>query len=55
MFVRFQADDIVPNQQETVTRAMFSNNVGNLIIVFNVKFPTHLSQSVFEELKKIDF
>lgn len=31
------------------------NNVGNLIIIFNIKFPTHLSQSVFEELKKIDF
>lgn len=41
---------IIPNMG-----LMRDNNVGNLIIVFNVKFPTHLSQSVFEELKKIDF
>jgi hypothetical protein len=30
MYIRFQADDVVPNQQETITRALFSNNDGNL-------------------------
>lgn len=31
------------------------NHVGNLIIIFNVKFPETLSESVLEELKKLDF
>ena len=31
------------------------NHVGNLIIIFNVRFPEHLSESILEELKKIDF
>lgn len=31
------------------------NHIGNLIIVFNIKFPEHLSESILEELKKIDF
>jgi len=30
-------------------------HVGNLVIVFNVKFPEQLSENVIEELKKIDF
>lgn len=30
IWTRFQEGDIVPNQQETVTRALWSNNVGNL-------------------------
>jgi DnaJ-class molecular chaperone len=29
--------------------------LGNLVILFNVKFPEQLSESVLEELKKIDF
>ena len=31
------------------------NHTGNLVIVFNVKFPEQISESVLEELKKIDF
>lgn len=30
-------------------------HVGNLVIIFNIKFPEHLSEEVLEELKKIDF
>jgi DnaJ-class molecular chaperone len=30
-------------------------HLGNLIIIFNVKFPEQLSESVLEELRKIDF
>jgi len=30
-------------------------HVGNLVIVFNINFPEQLSESVLEELKKIDF
>lgn len=29
--------------------------IGNLVIIFNVKFPEQLSESVLEELKKIEF
>lgn len=32
IFYRFQGDDIIPNQQEIVTRALWSNNEGNLTI-----------------------
>ena len=46
MFVRFQADDIVPNQQETVTRAMFSNNVGNLITFFTSSAQTAAQKKI---------
>ena len=31
------------------------NYVGNLVIIFNIKYPESLSESVVEELKKIDF
>lgn len=31
VYTKFNIDDIVPNQQETVTRAMWTNNVGNLL------------------------
>jgi len=50
MFVRFQADDIVPNQQETVTRAMFSNNVGNLITFFTSSAQTAAQKTYYYEL-----
>lgn len=35
MFIRFQPDDIVPNQQETVTRALFSENAGTLTAFYS--------------------
>jgi len=34
IFQRFESGDIVPNQQETVTRALWSGNVGNLTSFF---------------------
>ena len=30
-------------------------HTGNLIIIFNVKFPEKLSEETMEQLKKIDF
>lgn len=34
IYTRFEAGDIVPNQQETVTRALWSGDVGNLLTVY---------------------
>ncbi len=34
IYTRFEQGDIVPNQQETVTRALWSNNVGNLLTYY---------------------
>ena len=34
---------------------MRDEHLGNLVIVFNVKFPDQLSEDVLEELKKINF
>jgi hypothetical protein len=50
MFARFQTDDIVPNQQETVTRAMFSNNVGNLITFFTSSAQTATQKTYYYEV-----
>jgi DnaJ-class molecular chaperone len=41
---------IIPNMG-----LMRDGHLGNLIISFNIKFPEQLSESVLEELKKIDF
>ena len=48
---------IYQNYQQIIPNMglMRDNHIGNLIIIFNVKFPDHLSESVLEELKKIDF
>lgn len=34
IFTRFDMGDVVPNQQETVTRALWSGNVGNLTTMY---------------------
>lgn len=34
IYSRFESGDVVPNQQETVTRALWSGNVGNLLTFF---------------------
>lgn len=34
IFTRFESGDIVPNQQETVTRALWSGDVGNLLTFY---------------------
>ena len=41
---------IIPNMGFTR-----ENHSGNLIIIFNVKFPEKISETTIEELKKIDF
>jgi hypothetical protein len=50
MFIQFQTDDIVPNQQETVTRAMFSNNVGNLTTFFSSSAQTATQKTYYYEV-----
>lgn len=50
MFLQFQTDDIVPNQQETVTRAMFSNNVGNLTTFFSSSAQTATQKTYYYEI-----
>lgn len=50
MFIRFQADDIVPNQQETVTRALFSNNTGNLLTFFTSSDQTDSQKQYYYEI-----
>jgi hypothetical protein len=50
MFVRFQADDIIPNQQETVTRAMFSENVGILTTFFTSSAQTSAQKGYYYEV-----
>lgn len=50
--------NIIPNGYKKIIPNMgFSRDehVGNLIIVFDVKFPEKLADNVLEELKKIDF
>jgi DnaJ-class molecular chaperone len=48
---------ICQNYQKVIPNMglMREEHLGNLIIVFNVKFPEQLSESVLEELKKINF
>lgn len=52
------AGNIIPNGYRKVIPNMGftrDEHVGNLIIVFDVKFPEKLTDEVLEELKKIDF
>lgn len=50
MFIRFAADDVIPNQQETVTRAMFSENVGNLTTFFSSSAQTSGQKAYYYEV-----
>lgn len=50
MFVRFQADDIIPNQQETITRAMFSENEGMLTTMFTSSLQTAAQKAYYYEI-----
>lgn len=47
IWTRFQDGDIVPNQQETVTRALWSGNVGNLTTFFTASNQTTTSQRYY--------
>ena len=48
---------ISPGYNKVIPKMGFTreDHVGNLVIVFNIKFPTTLSPDVLENLKKIDF
>jgi len=50
MFIRFQPDDIVPNQQEIITRALFSENIGNLLTYFTSSNETAVQKTYYYEL-----
>jgi len=43
-------DDIIPNQQETVTKALFSNNIGNLLTYFTSSTATATQNTYYREI-----
>jgi len=50
IWTRFQEGDIVPNQQETVTRALWSNNVGNLTTFYTSSAQNANSKRYYYEI-----
>jgi hypothetical protein len=51
VFTNFDpVDDIIPNQQETVTKALFSNNVGNLLTYFTSSTATATQNTYYREI-----
>jgi hypothetical protein len=50
IFTRFESGDIVPNQQEIITRALWSGNVGNLITFFTSSAQTATQQRYYYEV-----
>lgn len=50
IWTRFQEGDIVPNQQETVTRALWSNNVGNLTTFYTSSAQNSTSKRYYYEI-----
>jgi hypothetical protein len=44
------AEDVIPNQQETVTKALFSNNVGNLLTYFTSSTATATQKTYFQDV-----
>jgi hypothetical protein len=50
IFTPFENGDIVPNQQETVTRALWSGNVGNLLTFFTSSAQTATQKRYYYEL-----
>lgn len=50
IYSRFEAGDIVPNQQETVTRALWSNNVGNLLTYHTSSLQNSTQQRYYYEI-----
>lgn len=50
IFSRFESGDIVPNQQETVTRALWSGNVGNLITFYTSSAQTATQKRYYYEI-----
>lgn len=50
IYSRFESGDIIPNQQETVTRALWSGNVGNLTTFFTSSYQNSSNQRYYYEL-----
>jgi hypothetical protein len=50
IFTPFESGDVVPNQQETVTRALWSGNVGNLLTFYTSSAQTATQQRYYYEL-----
>lgn len=50
IFTPFESGDVVPNQQETITRALWSGNVGNLLTFYTSSAQTDTQKRYFYEL-----
>lgn len=50
IFTSFENGDVVPNQQETVTRALWSGNVGNLLTFYTSSAQTATQQRYYYEI-----
>jgi len=50
VYTQFAIDDIVPNQQEVVTRALWSNNVGNLTTFYTSSAETATQKRYYYEI-----
>lgn len=50
IWTKFDDGDIVPNQQETVTRALWSNNVGNLLTFYTSSGQNSTSKRYYYEI-----
>lgn len=50
IWTRFDDGDIVPNQQETVTRALWSRNVGNLLTFYTSSTQSTTSKRYYYEI-----
>lgn len=50
IYSAFESGDIIPNQQEEVTRALWSNNVGNLITFFTSSAQTSIQKRYYYEI-----
>jgi hypothetical protein len=50
IFSRFEVDDVVPNQHETITRALWSGNVGNLVTFYTSSAQTTTQKRYYYEI-----
>ena len=50
IFSRFEVGDVVPNQQETITRALWSGNVGNLLTFYTSSAQTSTQKRYYYEI-----
>ena len=50
MFVRFSSEDIIPNQQEIITTALFTGNVGNLLTYYTSSDQTAAQKTYYYEI-----